>query len=333
MRQFLAALLLCLGFSEPALAQQSAPPVCRGENLLEKARIADPAAYAAYEREAARFPNAEGLFWRVERDGVPASHLFGTMHLTDPRITDLPEDVTAALRQSRVLALELASLGDVVATAKEMSQVLHKVMTTDGRGLDDIPSADRPLVLKALEERGVPENAAGQFQPWFLALTMAVTPCELARQKAQIPVLDAYLASTARSKGIPVEGLETIAEQIDIIASIDPQVIRRVLIDTARAGEGAADAMETMIQLYLERRVGYMLAAYRQITSSEEEFAAGIAFLEALLGPRNTIMRDRSLPLLAEGNAFIAVGALHLSGPEGLVQLYRDAGYTVTRLW
>jgi uncharacterized protein len=49
-----------------------------------------------------------------------------------------------------------------------------------------------------------------------------------------------------------------------------------------------------------------------------------------MLGTRNLGMRDKALPLLAEGGAFIGVGALHLPGRQGLVALFREAGYTVT---
>ena len=45
---------------------------------------------------------------------------------------------------------------------------------------------------------------------------------------------------------------------------------------------------------------------------------------------RNLRMRDAALPLLADGGAFIAVGALHLPGAIGLVELLRGAGFTVT---
>jgi uncharacterized protein YbaP (TraB family) len=43
-------------------------------------------------------------------------------------------------------------------------------------------------------------------------------------------------------------------------------------------------------------------------------------------------MVARAGPILDAGNAFVAVGALHLPGPEGLVALLRKAGYTVTRV-
>jgi uncharacterized protein YbaP (TraB family) len=48
-----------------------------------------------------------------------------------------------------------------------------------------------------------------------------------------------------------------------------------------------------------------------------------------MLTVRNTRMRDAAIPLMAEGGAFIAVGALHLVGREGLVALFREAGFSV----
>jgi hypothetical protein len=51
---------------------------------------------------------------------------------------------------------------------------------------------------------------------------------------------------------------------------------------------------------------------------------------KSLLVTRNLGMRDKALAFLEEGNAFIAVGGLHLPGRQGLVTLLREAGYTVT---
>jgi uncharacterized protein YbaP (TraB family) len=48
------------------------------------------------------------------------------------------------------------------------------------------------------------------------------------------------------------------------------------------------------------------------------------------LDERNATMLDRALPLIEGGNAFIAVGAAHLPGDQGLVELFRKSGYEVT---
>ncbi len=52
-----------------------------------------------------------------------------------------------------------------------------------------------------------------------------------------------------------------------------------------------------------------------------------------LRGVRDARMAERALPHLARGGAFIAVGALHLPGPDGLVERFRRAGYRVTKVW
>jgi uncharacterized protein len=55
------------------------------------------------------------------------------------------------------------------------------------------------------------------------------------------------------------------------------------------------------------------------------------AYLEnEVVNKRNQLMAERALPLLADGNAFIAVGSAHLPGEQGLVELLRKAGYEVT---
>jgi hypothetical protein len=91
------------------------------------------------------------------------------------------------------------------------------------------------------------------------------------------------------------------------------------------------DLLETTVQLYLARRIGAIWPL--QLALAERAGVGPEAFVsleQNLLGNRNLGMRERAQPHLAEGGAFIAVGALHLPGPQGLVALLREAGYIVT---
>lgn len=54
--------------------------------------------------------------------------------------------------------------------------------------------------------------------------------------------------------------------------------------------------------------------------------------MKGFITDRNIRMAGRAAPLLGEGNAFIAVGAMHLIGEKGLVELFRKQGYVMTRL-
>lgn len=99
-----------------------------------------------------------------------------------------------------------------------------------------------------------------------------------------------------------------------------------------KLGDRIEDVNETMVALYLRGDTGMFWPFFRAVlpggTDDDEGYAA---FEEAMVKARNRTMMERAVPILAEGGAFIAVGALHLPGPQGLVALLRRAGYRVTK--
>ncbi len=90
--------------------------------------------------------------------------------------------------------------------------------------------------------------------------------------------------------------------------------------------------METTTALYLKGEIGMIMPTLRKIVPdslSEEDYEL---FLKYLISDRNHVMADRAVPIIDKGNAFIAVGALHLPGKEGIIELLRAKGYLVTPL-
>jgi uncharacterized protein len=318
------------------LGAQAQAPACTGTNLLDELQSTDTGAHARVMAAAAATENAAAIFWRVEKAGAPPSYLFGTMHLTDDRINTLSPAVTAALAASRRLVLELDDLspGGFAKVLAESPQLAGLMMFTDGRRLEQMLSADDFAKLSGVLVRsGVPAQAAGLFRPWLATLILALSECEQRRMTTGLLSLDARLAQHAEQKGSKPLGLETVEGQFRALAGVPEADQIEMLKAGVRYYDRIDDMIETMVQLYLRRQLGAIwplqLALSEKVGVSPKVFDSAE---QAMLGTRNLGMRDKALPLLAEGGAFIGVGALHLPGRQGLVALFREAGYTVTTL-
>ena len=89
--------------------------------------------------------------------------------------------------------------------------------------------------------------------------------------------------------------------------------------------------LEDLKRLYL---AGDLEAVFRRSYEPARRLGpkSMLAVIERLLDDRNAVMVERMTPLLKEGNAFIAVGAAHLPGRAGVLQMLVDQGYKVTRV-
>jgi uncharacterized protein YbaP (TraB family) len=202
----------------------------------------------------------------------------------------------------------------------------------NGKSLaDQLSESELKRLRETLRKRGIPAENAHLLRPWFAWSAFAIPECEKRRVAAGSAFLDQRLGEEARKRGQPVIGLETIGSQINVLAGM-PEAAQLDLLRTSLAFlDNQENLFEVLIRLYLARDLG-------AIMPFNAKFAEKLGVDPALFVPterdlvekRNITMRNAALPLLQEGNAFIAVGALHLPGKGGLVELFRAAGYTVT---
>jgi uncharacterized protein YbaP (TraB family) len=309
-------------------AQESS---CGGKNMLDEMKATNAPAHTRIMAAAGAAENANALLWKIERAGIPASHLFGTMHLTDDRINRLSPAVEAAVKGARRLVLEVgdlspASFAEAFASARDL------LIFNDGRRLDQLLSApDYAKVAGVLERSGFPREAAAVFRPWVATLMLALSDCERRRAGEGLLPLDARLAKDASARGVGVTGLESLEQQFRAMAEVPEADQVEMLKASLRTYDRIDDVVETTVQLYLSRQLGavwpFQLALAEQSGVSPKAFTSAE---QSLVFSRNLGMRDKALELLAEGGVLIAVGALHLPGRQGLVALFREAGYTLT---
>ena len=280
---------------------------------------------------ASATPNAKALFWKIEKSGVAPSFLLGTAHVTDERITKLPAETQSQLDQASTVAVEVKDLTPANAAAAMLKLGPLLMVTPETRFDNLLTGPEKQQLIEGLGKAGVPESAALSLQPWLSGTMLSISACETARERSGLKALDMRIEADAKAKGIPVVGLETAEEQFRSMAGIsrDAQIANLKLALEWRSQ--LDDFSETLISLYGQRRVASLFPLIEEMIGDPALAHLALDDFEVrLITDRNLRMRDRMLPLLEKGRAFIAVGALHLIDRNGLVELLRTAGYKLT---
>ena len=182
-----------------------------------------------------------------------------------------------------------------------------------------------------LSAEGIPADGVHMLRPWLAMFLLALPPCEKKRAEAGVLFLDQRLERDGIAQGKRMVGLETIESQTNAITGLPEPTQIGLLKATIATMPLRNDALEVLHRLYLARDIAPIMPFTKHIVEKAGYDASSFDVFEREIGTkRNYGMRDAALPLLAEGGAFLAVGALHLVGKEGLVALFREAGYTVT---
>jgi len=262
----------------------------------------------------------KGLLWKIEAPGVATSHLFGTIHSDDARVTALPEAVARALDGSERFVMEAMLDGD------SLVQMAETMFFTDGRTLEQV--IGRKLYtesVKALSARGIPTLGVEKQKPWAVMMALSMPPPKTGE------FLDLVLQARATRQNLPVSGLETVAEQLAIFDGLPlPQQIA-LLEDTVRMQADLDKEFEALHKAWLARDLAAIVAISEKHQPDDERLYNEV--MDRLLAQRNRRMAERMAPMLRQGGAFIAVGAAHLPGETGLLRLIEKAGYRVTAIY
>jgi hypothetical protein len=264
---------------------------------------------------------AHGLLWRISRGQETPSYLFGTMHLSDPEITQIAPPVRTALMRSQRFVME--ALADRQALAEISTASYYRY--EDNTSLKTLlGSAFFTKTARLLAPYGITPPVANRMKPWAVYSTLSTRP---QKRYAAAEPLDLQLMHLAQQQGKPVQGLETLREQIDTLEHI---AVDRHLQDLKVAVCNYEDSIrfiDKLKSLYLARDLGGLLNYSHQLGADEQDFMASVIW------QRNTRMVERLDPLLEQGGNFIAIGALHLPGARGVLHLLAQRGYEVRAVY
>jgi uncharacterized protein len=262
-------------------------------------------------------PYARGMLWRIEHPDAPASYLFGTMHLADQLITRLPPTVALALAKADAFVAE--TVLDQTAMAYYQRHMFSETAPNLG-SLFEQPFRRRLVAL--LSEYGFDRQAALRLKPWG-AFTLLARP-----KPTGAPTLDQLLEGMARQRGIPVYALQSVEELVATLEGIPLNHQRQILIDTVCNRVAIEQQAQQLTARYLAQDLAGMVTVSSRFEPRNEVVAK--VFKERMLDDRNRKMLKRLQSHLEQGNAFVAVGALHLPGKKGLLQGLEALGYRIT---
>jgi len=264
---------------------------------------------------------SEGLLFRLHRSGVADSYLFGTMHSEDPRVVALPTEVQQVFDSSHQVVLE------VQMDAEALIVSMTAMLLTDGRDLRSVlgDSLYRRC-LEAAEKRGIPDMALQRYKPWAIATMLSLPPMETGQ------FLDLVLYQNALETGKQIAGLETAAEQLGTFDRLSEQDQITFLEDTLNNLDQMPTLYIELLESYLRRDLGALVELSGRIFEGSHSDAVA-RFQEFLVFDRNRRMLARLLPYLEKGSVFAAVGALHLPGQKGMLNLLQQNGYRVERVY
>jgi uncharacterized protein len=270
-----------------------------------------PGPWGAAPSDRARGP----FLFVLEASGGSPVYLFGTMH-TEP-VSSMPRIASDHFAQAGTVAFE-ADMEDL-----EPTKLLARAMLPADQSLDKLVG---PEVWQRLQQSlgsTIPPLALIRFRPWLV--------CTLILQKSMGAApggegMDLSLLKRSRAERKTVKFLETMDQQIEALEKL---MDAEMLIELSKEIDQLSPIFTGMAEAY---RAGD-IAQLEAITQLASQSGANAARMRDLLGTRN----ERWIPFLEQlstqgGGGFIAFGAAHLTGDDGVVALLRRRGHKVTRV-
>ena len=333
-------LVLGLALAEQAGAQDWFTPASCAvtpEDLASAAMAPDVATRITAAAE--KVVNARGRLWKITTPEGRVSHLWGTFHSPDPLILDLPPRFRAIIEDARVVALEFDPIPADRAEAKANAATGWMWRSEGWADWSFVPPQIMGWVRVRLEAIGWGTGFIDQLTAAGLASLLLSDPCGdyLA---GVLPGQDGYIAQLGYLAGAEVTGLQQwpdFGRQLnDPARAAEAQAVIVLYASYLGPEEGDRKGRALSFRLYREGRMAE-LDLWSENWLADLHGSAEAARITAraegyLLVERNIIFVETALPLIRDGGAVIAVGAGHLAGPTGMVQMLRAEGLQVDRV-
>ena len=289
---------------------------------LARLLILFPLVFATLPVEASSTPAA----WRV--DGPEgAAYLLGSLHYGTEDLYPLPRAVEDAYRTSDALVVEVNILDmDPVRGAQTMARYgLYQNGTTIEQ---NISRSTWREVKEAIKDHGVPLEMYQIQKPWLLAVGLSTLELSKLGYREDLGIDQHFLRRAQGAK--PIVELESFDSQVGIFDGLSDSEQEALLVQTL---DELGDSDEYYGALFDAWRRGDAEAIEEIISATQGESAVGDRLYHRLFTERNEAMANKIGGMLDDNKTyFVVLGAGHLVGDEGVLELLRRQGYRLSQI-
>ena len=266
----------------------------------------------------------KSFLWQVHSEKSPV-YILGSVHFLKKDNYPLNESIETVFANARNLVLEVDLRSADAASIQRLT--LEKGINRDGISLQQSVSPDTYiLVEKRAKELGIDIRALGPLKPWLVAITMT----SLQLQKLGFDPnagVDRYLAGRAAESGKTMAGLETVAFQIGLMDQLSHTDQESML----RQSLAEMDRLEKSLDLIIRSWVtGDVASLEALLLSGLRDYPA---VHQKIIVDRNRRWLPQIEKIIEQGDpTLVVVGAAHLVGKEGVIELLKSRGYRVEQM-
>lgn len=267
----------------------------------------------------------KSFLWKVQSEGNTV-YVLGSIHVMRQEDYPLHKNIEDAFSKSDILAVE-ANINDIAQL--DLQSVMEKALYPENETLKDHISEETYEILKKETERlGLPLMLVDRQKPWFLASSiesMVILKLGLSLNYG----IDMHFISQATGKKKIVE-LESLEYQLNLLSGFDDDEQESFLLYTLRELKVIEQEFQSIIDVWKNGDTEALESIMKKSTSGDIDMSS---VYEKLITERNRSMTGKIEEYLEDDKTyFVIVGAGHLVGEKGIIEILKDKGYTVEQM-
>jgi hypothetical protein len=266
-------------------------------------------------------PLANTLLWQISGNGITKpSFLFGTMHILCSGDAMLSDSMKQVIKKADEVYFEID-----ISDMKGMMNSMRYMRMNDNKRLSDLLDSADYRKLKAYFEKHspiLPFSMLERFKPLFISSMMEEEDLDCKTTDG----MEMIIMQEAKTQNKKINGLETAEFQAGLFDSIPYEKQALSLMNYVDSAEDYKKMTDTLTTAYKQQD----LRKIDELTSKDDPSMND--YMDLLLYGRNRNWVEKMKDLIKEKSLLFAVGAGHLPGEQGLINMLRKKGYTLTPL-